>query len=358
MQRDIDGLIAALLDDAGVVDHKDLVTSLVHTALDLGTQSPARLDLKIANTSLQEMAEAFRTFQPYRAIRKVTIFGSARTAPADPLYSQARDLARAMADRGWMVVTGAGEGIMAAGSEGAGREMSLGVNIRLPHEQEVNAFIATDPKLVQMRYFFTRKLMLIKESSAYVALPGGFGTLDEMFELLTLVQTGKAEPAPIVLLDVPGGQYWSGWDRFLRERVVSSGMVSADDLDLYRITDDVSVARDELLGFYANYHSCRWVGDLLVLRLKNAPDNTALQELNVRFADIASRGRIRTSSPLPPERSDRDNVDLPRIALRFDRRHYGRLRTLIDALNAGWPATPGTGAGGASPPAQPAPPVP
>jgi hypothetical protein len=290
------------------------------------------VDLKIADAALGEMAEAFRVFRPYRQERKVTIFGSARTLPNHPAYAQARDLAASMAASGWMVVTGAGPGIMAAGMEGAGRERSIGVNIRLPFEQGANAFIAQDPKLVEMRYFFTRKLMLIKESDGFVALPGGFGTLDEAFELLTLLQTGKAEPAPVVLLDIPGDTFWSGWDHFLDEEVAPRGLISDDDRSLIMITDDITEATEELLGFYRNYQSARWVGDLLVVRLLVTPDKAELASLNRRFGDIME-GRIRTTKPLSPERADNDHLDQPRLALRFDRIHYGRLRQLINALN-------------------------
>ncbi len=307
--------------------------SMLQTVAGLLEDRAELIDLKVADSALAEMAEAFRVFRPYRHRRKVTIFGSARTEPDHPDYLQARDLAAAMAAAGWMVVTGAGPGIMAAGMEGAGRDQSLGVNIRLPHEQGANRFIAQDPKLVEMRYFFTRKLMLLKESDGYVVLPGGFGTLDEGFELLTLLQTGKAEPAPVVLLDVPGGTYWQGWSRFLREEVEPRGLVSDDDRAFYVRTDSVPEARDELLGFYRNYRSARWVGDLLVLRMDTAPTRAQLARLNRRFGHVLTGGVIRTTRPLPPERSDGDDLDAARLALRFDRRHYGRLRQLIDAVN-------------------------
>ena len=215
------------------------------------------------------MREAFKLFTPFADVPKVTIFGSARTLPEDPLYVQTRELARDLADQGWMVVTGAGPGIMAAGAEGAGPERSIGVNIRLPFESP-NALIA-DPNMVSMKYFFTRKLMLMKESAGFAVLPGGFGTLDEAFELLTLLQTGKAAPAPIVLLEVPGGTYWRAWERFIREEVLARGLISDDDLALYRITDDAAAARDEILGFFRNYHSIRFVGQRLVIRLRAAP---------------------------------------------------------------------------------------
>jgi len=290
-------------------------------------------DLKIANAALAEMAEAFRVFRPYRKVRKITMFGSARTKPEDPVYILARDLASHMAGADWMVVTGAGPGIMAAGLEGAGREHAFGVNIRLPHEEGANDFIAQDPKLVEMRYFFTRKLMLIKESHAYAILPGGFGTQDESFELLTLLQTGKAEPAPVVMMETPGGTYWRGWLRFLEEEAIASGWVSPEDVALFKVATSVDEATEEILGFYRNYHSCRWVGDVLVLRVQTAPSRAELAELNRRFADIVTRGTIRSATAFPPERSSNDHPELPRLALRFDKWHFARLRQLINAVN-------------------------
>jgi uncharacterized protein (TIGR00730 family) len=290
-------------------------------------------DLKIVKTALAEMAEAFRVFRPYRSVRKITMFGSARTEPDDPVYILARDLAAKLAEADWMVVTGAGPGIMAAGLEGAGRDHAFGVNIRLPHEEGANPFIAQDPKLVEMRYFFTRKLMLIKESHAYVILPGGFGTQDECFELLTLLQTGKAEPAPVVLMETPGGTYWQGWLRFLEDEAIKSGWVSPDDVALFRVATTVQEAIEEIVGFYRNYHSCRWVGDLLVLRLQTAPSKTEVADLNRRFSDIVTRGSIRAAAAFPPERSSNDHPELPRLALRFDKWHFARLRLLIDAIN-------------------------
>ena len=321
------------IEAARTPTERRLYRSMLDTVAALIDRGTDVIDLKVADTALAEMAEAFAVFQPLRRRMKVTIFGSARTEPDHPAYRQARTLAAAMAGAGWMVVTGAGPGIMAAGMEGAGRDQSVGVNIRLPHEQGANRFIAQDPKLVEMRYFFTRKLMLLKESDGFVVLPGGFGTLDEGFELLTLLQTGKAEPAPVVLLDVPGGTFWNGWSRFLAEEVEPRGLVSDDDRSFFTITDDVAAATAELVGFYRNYRSCRWVGDLLVLRMAVAPDRAQLAELNRRFADIVTTGVIRRVDPLPPERADGDVVDLPRLALRFDKVHYGRLRHLIDAVN-------------------------
>ena len=320
-------------DRGGSATRRELLRSMLATVWVLAEQETEIGDLKIADAALAEMAEAFRVFRPYRDIRKLTMFGSARTLPADPVYVLARDLASHLAGAGWMVVTGAGPGIMAAGSEGAGRDHAFGVNIRLPNEESANPFIAQDPKLVEMRYFFTRKLMLIKESHAYALLPGGFGTQDECYELLTLLQTGKAEPAPVVLVETPGGTYWHGWRRFLDEEAVRPGYVSPDDTVLFKVANTVDEAASEVLGFYRNYHSCRWVGDLLVLRLHVAPSAGELRTLNRRFADIIVSGSIRPASPFPPERSGSDHLELARVAFRFDKLHYGRLHVLIEALN-------------------------
>ncbi len=307
------------------------LNSMLGVLGDMAREGTAVGDLKIANAALGEMAEAFRVFRPYRHIRKITMFGSARTRPEDPVYILARNLAAKLAAADWMVVTGAGPGIMAAGLEGAGREHAFGVNIRLPNEETANPFIAQDPKLVEMRYFFTRKLMLIKESHAYAILPGGFGTQDESFELLTLLQTGKAEPAPVVMVETPGGTYWHAWLRFVEEEAIGAGWVSPDDLALFKVTNTMEEASEEVLGFYRNYHSLRWVGDLLVLRVLVQPSKDELADLNRRFADIVVRGSIRTAGPFPPERND--HPELPRLAFRFDRFHYARLRRLIDAIN-------------------------
>ncbi len=326
--------IEDFLDAIDAVDNRDQLTQLLLTVVDLAADDTDRLDLKITTTALAEMRQAFKVFAPYREIPKVTIFGSARTLPADPLYSQTRQLARALAGQGWMVITGAGPGIMAAGLEGAGREMSFGINIRLPFEQGANEFIAADPKLVEMKYFFTRKLMLMKETDGFVVLPGGFGTLDETFELLTLIQTGKAEPSPIVLLEVAGGSYWEEWDHFVRHQVGQRGLISEDDCALYRITDDVEQAVAEVTGFYRNYHSRRFVGDRLVMRLRSAPTDDEIARLDREFADIVVRGSIERTDPLPPEVSGGDHLDLARITFRFDRMHHGRLRSLIDAINS------------------------
>jgi len=327
------GAFEDLVDRLGVTSNRDLIVEILETVERLAMGDADRLDLKIASAALKEMAEGFAIFAPYRHIRKITMFGSARTLPSDPLYAQARELARVLAEHGWSTLTGAGPGIMAAGLEGAGPDRAFGINIRLPFEQGANQFIRDDPKLVSMKYFFTRKLLLIKESFAYAVLPGGFGTLDEAFELLTLLQTGKAEPAPVVFLEVPGYSYWKAWERFLEQEVVSRGLVGEEDRFLYRIAETVEDAAAEVLGFYRNYHSLRWVGETLVLRLEARPTEEEVAGLSERFAD-AMDGPIRIlDGPLAAERRSGDFPELPRVALRFDRLSYARLRQLIDALN-------------------------
>lgn len=325
--------LSELLDSVGVRTNRDQLVEILESVVRLAENGTDRLDLKITNAALKEMAEAFAMFAPYKRERKITMFGSARALPTDPLYVQARDLAAALALHGWSTVTGAGPGIMAAGLEGAGPDKAFGINIRLPFEQDANDFIKDNPKLVSMKYFFTRKLMLIKESFAYAVLPGGFGTLDEAFELLTLLQTGKAEPAPVVLLEAPGYRYWKAWERFLRDEVASRGLISPGDEDLYVVADTVADAASEVLNFYRNYHSLRWVGDTLVLRLERRPTEEEADGLSDQFAG-AMTGRIRVlDGPLAAERRSDDFPELPRVALRFDRLSYSRLRRLIDALN-------------------------
>jgi uncharacterized protein (TIGR00730 family) len=330
---ELDQQIDELLTRVGPPRDADVLRDILTSAVGMAGDGIDRLDLKITSAALREMRAAFRAFAPYQDIPKATIFGSARTLPDDPSYSQARDLARLLAENGWMVVTGAGPGIMAAGLEGAGRLHSFGVNIRLPFEQEANPFIAGDEKLISMKYFFTRKLMLMKESKGFFSLPGGFGTLDETMELLTLVQTGKASPAPIVLLDEPGGTFWPAFVRFLEDEVAPRGLIDEEDRDLFLMTDDVQVAVDEVRTFISNFHSLRWVNDILILRMQRGPSEERLQELQDEFGSISTDGRICRTEPLAAEVRSNDNLELDRIALRYNGWAPGRLRRLVDALN-------------------------
>ncbi|MFE6995137.1 TIGR00730 family Rossman fold protein [Microbacterium sp. NPDC057659] len=331
---DLRARLTALLDEEGVTANRALVMRILQSAVALGQDRTDRLDLKIASAAISEMRDAFRLFQPLSGVPKATIFGSARTTEADPLYGQAHDVAALLSKDGWMVVTGAGPGIMQAAAEGAGRAMSIGVSIRLPFEEKANAVVAEDSNLVSMKYFFTRKLMLIKESRGFVCLPGGFGTMDEMFELLTLQQTGKAEPVPIVLLDEPGGTFWHGLKAFVDGSLAAGGYIAGDDLERVLITDSVEAASREIIGFWHNYDSLRWVGDQLVLRLRNEPTDAEIESLNERFGDLLLRGSIERTEPLAPERADHDAVDLPRLVLVLNQFRVGSLHRLIRAINA------------------------
>lgn len=329
----LDDSIERLVEQLGDVKDADLIFEMIVAALGLAVDRTNRGDLKIANAAIKELRHAFSVFGPFRAERKAAIFGSARTSPDDPLYLQTVRLAADLAGADWMVITGAGPGIMEAGIEGAGAESSFGVGIQLPFEATTSQLFAGDPKLIIFRYFFTRKLTFVKEADGFVLLPGGFGTLDEAFELLTLVQTGKAPPAPIVLLDVPGGTYWQSWLRFVSDELCDRGYVSPEDLGLFRITDDPDVALDEVTGFFANYHSQRYVDGDLVIRVQREPDDDLVEALNDRFADLLVRGRIERCDASKSEIADDDVVGLPRLRLRFDRSSHARLRQMIDVLN-------------------------
>ena len=306
---------------------------MVSEALGLIADEPDVLDLKIATAALAEMRDAYAMFKPYKGARKVSVFGSARTKSDDPEYIHARDLAAALAARGWMTVTGAGPGIMLAAMEGAGVENSIGVSIRLPFESGANSIIADDDKHVSMKYFFTRKLMLIKESQAFVCLPGGVGTLDETFELLTLTQTGKGVPVPIVLLDEPGDPYWGEVDA-LMQSLIRRGLVSAEDTSLYTITDSCEEACRIIDQFYANYDSIRFVGDQLIMRMRQAPNDVQLVHLNERFGHLIERGEITRTGPFKAEIRDNDHVELERISFEFTKHGYGDLIKLIGVLNS------------------------
>ena len=326
--------IEDLLDGMDLGRNRRLARQLVESALALIDDQPTVLDLKIAGAALEEMREAFKMFAPFRDVPKVTIFGSARTQMADPLYMQARDVAAQLAGAGWMVVTGAGPGIMQAGMEGAGRDKSIGVSIRLPFEQGANPIISGDVKYVSMKYFFTRKLMLIKESRGFVCLPGGFGTLDETFELLTLTQTGKGLPVPIVFLDTPGDNYWETVHNFVGRQLVERGLVAATDTELYLVTDKCQEAVDEVIGFYRNYDSIRYVGHVIVMRLRQAPTDEQLASLNDRFGSFCAPGGIVRATPFEPERKENDKLDLSRITFTLSNHSSGVLREVINTVNS------------------------
>ena len=323
--------LEALLTAAGVTKHKSLVRNIIESGVGMGQDNASRLNLKITSAAVAEMRRAFHLFAPYAETRKATVFGSARTQPGDPLYSAAEETARALAADDWMVVTGAGPGIMEAASVGAGSMMSLGVSIRLPFEEDPNPAVTSDENRVAMRYFFTRKLMLVKESSAFICLPGGFGTMDETFELLTLQQTGKMTPMPIVLLDRPGGTYWKHFARFIIDEIEGGGFATPGDLDRVLITDSVDAAVGHVREFWKNYCDLRWFDETLVLYVREAPSAQQLDELNDRFAPMVREGRIELVEPFPEEGSDRP--ELARLALNLVPRQVGELHRLIGALN-------------------------
>jgi len=331
---ELDGKIRALIADQGGGHNEEIVADVIVNALKLLKDVEYTGDAKVIQTALRELRYSFRLFAPYAETRKVTIFGSARTQPDKKEYQQAVEFGRKMVEAGFMVITGAGPGIMQAGHEGAGPERSFGANIRLPWEQSANPVIAEDKKLVTFKYFFTRKLTFIRHSDAIVLFPGGFGTLDEGYEALTLMQTGKSQLMPLVLVDKPGGTYWKTWDRHVREHLLRDELISSDDLHLYQITDDTDQAVRIITRFYRNFHSTRFVRDLLVIRMHNAPTDTAISALNDDFEDIVGGARFQRVEATAEEREDDDLVGLPRIAFGFNRKDYGRLRQLIDRINS------------------------
>ena len=305
----------------------------ITTVTELVIGPSSSLDIKIASAAIEEMSRAFTMFAPYRDVRKVSIFGSARTTPDSPIYALTADTAKALADHHFMVVTGAGPGIMEAGMVGAGRENSIGVSIRLPFESGANSVIAGDDKYVSMRYFFTRKLMLVKESHAFLCMPGGFGTLDETFELLTLSQTAKSVPVPIVFLEVPGQPFWTPLMKVLEPLLLDHGLISESDISLYTITDNIDDAVKEITTFYANYNSIRFVDNTLYIRVQRAVPDDQFLEIATRFASLAVDGVILQTSATPEELKDNDMPDLPRISLKYAAKGFADLRGLIDALN-------------------------
>ena len=319
-----------------VIPGKDIHPStweILETVLMITADGISPGDLKLINTALKEMHHAAEVFAPYRTTRKVTIFGSARIGPGQPDYETAVQFSQDITKRGFMVITGAGPGIMAAGNEGAGKKRSFGVNIRLPFEQTANEFIENDPKLVHFKYFFTRKVAFVKETDALVLFPGGFGTMDEAFEVLTLVQTGKTSPVPIVCLEHPDGTYWKAWDEHIRHFFLARGLISPNDTNLYSIAKDAEDACDIITRFYSCYHSQRYVGDFLILRLLKPIDDATLEALNNRFGCIVREGDIHRCDMLPEEGEEPETAHLHRIRFKFNRRDFSLLCMMINFIN-------------------------
>ena len=330
---DVHLIASELINVLHEVPEGDLVGEIVASALKLLRDQTNRGDIKLVDKSLKELRYAMKVFAPYRDVRKVSIFGSARTLESHDDYRQAADFARKMASAGWMVITGAGGGIMAAGHGGAGAEPSFGLAIRLPFEQKTNPYIENDPKLINFKYFFTRKLMFVRSSHGIALFPGGFGTMDEGFEVLTLIQTGKSVPMPIVFIDRPGGDFWQGWQSYVQNHLLTRGLIGPHDLALYKITDSIEAAVEEFRHFYSNYHSLRYAREELVIRLHRAPNAAQLAEISRDFSDIKVRGEFRVSGPLPVERDEPALAEFPRLIFNFSRRDHGRLRMLINFLN-------------------------
>lgn len=333
-----DDQITSLIRQAGETPHAELIKEMIVTALKLVGDRADRADLKILNAALKELRYAFKLFAPYRHIRKVTVFGSARTQEEEPAYQQAVKFARLISQSGFMVITGAGDGIMKGAQEGAGRANSFGVNILLPFEQHPNKFIQDDPKLVTFKYFFTRKLIFVKEASALVLFPGGFGTHDEAYESLTLMQTGKGDIMPVVFLDEPGGTYWSDWKMHLEHQMVKKRMISPDDMHFFIVTDQAEDAVKEITNFYRIYHSARHVSDRLVIRLNRPIPQEVIERLNSEFQDILTEGKIESSTALDAEVREKEILHMPRLVLKFNRKSFGRLRQLINAINQAAPS--------------------
>jgi uncharacterized protein (TIGR00730 family) len=318
---------------ARFVGAEEYASQLKETADKLLRDRASRGDVKLTATAVRELRYCFKVFAAYRGKRKATVFGSARTKPDHPAYLAAEEFGKRLVENGWMVITGAGGGIMEAGHRGAGRDNSFGLNILLPFEQSANPVVQGDPKLVTLRYFFTRKLMFIKESDAVVLFPGGFGTHDEAFEALTLIQTGKSHIFPIVMVDEPGGTYWKLWDRFIQDGLLARNYISPADTSLYRVTDSIEEAVREVTRFYRVYHSMRYVKRELVLRLRSALDERLLEKINLAFKDILLGGRFEQVSAQADESNEPELASFPRLKFRFDRHAAGRLRQLIDLIN-------------------------
>src|SRR6266850_2850689 len=330
----IEAQIAAWLREQSGSGNEALIAEMIRTIVKLAGDGTSRGDLKILNRALKELRHAFKVFAPYGAVRKVSIFGSTHIQETDPYYHLAKQLADRLAQEGLMVITGAGPGIMQAGHEGAGRDNSFGVNIRLPAAQQANRFIKDDAKLMSFHFFFTRKLMFVKEADAVVIFPGGFGTHDELMESITLAQTGKTQLVPIILMDLPDGTYWTRWQEFLRDDVMSRGYIVEREMAFFKIVTSAEAAVNEITAFYRNFHSYRFVNRDLVIRLNYPPTPALIEHLNRDFADIVTGGQVRQTEPLPAEADDPAKLHLHRLLMRFNREDYARLRQMIDVINA------------------------
>jgi uncharacterized protein (TIGR00730 family) len=330
----VDEVIDKLLETADGIRRPEYVREMIIAALKAGQEDDESADLKLMNTTLKEMRFTSKIFGPYRNVRKVTVFGSARTEHNEPVYEMARSFGRKLAESGYMAITGGGGGIMQAVNEGAGPEHSFGVNIRLPFEQKPNPVVEGNPRLITYKYFFNRKVAFLKEADAVALFPGGFGTLDEAMETLTLVQTGKRNPLPLVLVDEPGGTYWTAWILFLKEEMLARGYIGTSDFSLFERVNSVDAAVNHINRFYSRYHSMRYVHGQLVIRLTSQLSPDDIQKLADQFRDIIlPGGGIVASRALKAEMDDADVIHMPRLVIDFNRKDFGRLRSLIDSIN-------------------------
>ncbi len=330
-----DDAIAALLQMVGGIRRPDIVRELILAALKAGQEDDEKADLKLMNTTLKEMRFTAKVFGPYRHIRKVSVFGSARTPADAPSYMMAKELGRMLAARGYMVITGGGPGIMQAVNEGAGPKHSFGINIRLPFEQKPNPIVEGNPRSINYKYFFNRKVAFLKEADAVVLFPGGFGTMDEAMETLTLAQTGKHNPLPVIMLEPPGQTYWRNWAALVERDLAGDGYIGREDLELFEIMDSVERAVARIAMFYRRYHSLRFVADRLVIRLRSALPSSAFERLPMDFADLLRPGGTftRLASALPEEADEPAIAALPRLVADFNRTCFARLKALIDYIN-------------------------
>lgn len=328
-----DALIDELVKRTGSVKTIPKLREILTTAVKLGKESDDTGDLKLVNNVLKELRYSFKIFSPYREVKKVVIFGSARAKKRSAEYRMAESFARELMKKGYMIVTGGGGGIMEAGNKGAERGKEFALNIRLPFEQKPNPYIDEKDKIINFKYFFTRKLIFVKETDATALFPGGFGTHDEGFEMLTLVQTGKSKPRPIVLMEPEGSLYWGAWKRYVSDHLVKNGFINKDDFKFFRIIRSVDEAVKYIESFYNVYHSIRYIAGLTVIRLNKEISKNTLKLINQKFKDILISGDIRFSSPTRKEIHKKEWLDLPRLAMRFNMRDYSRLYEMIHVLN-------------------------
>jgi len=328
-----DNLIIELVKLCGPNENGDILKEIITTVVKLGMESSDKGDLKLINNALKELRYSFRVFVPYRNIKKAIIFGSARANQVSDEYKMAEEFSKKMTDKGYMIVTGGGPGIMEAGNKGAKQGQDFALNIRLPFEQKPNPYVDEKEKLINFKYFFTRKLIFVKETDATVLFPGGFGTNDEGFEMLTLVQTGKSKPRPIVLLEPAGSEYWSEWRNFIKKQLVDKGFANNEDLNFTYLTNNVDDAVKYIVDFYRVYHSIRYVLGLTVIRLNKKLTDKTLEFINQEFKDILTEGEINLSTATQEEVEKGEYPELPRLIMNFNLRDYGRLYELINAIN-------------------------